>query len=371
VDEMMNRAQDTGASDRAGSPFSVTVIRRELRTMPRPFVRALHGLVVALCALLAAPPAFALRGLKEGTELPAFSVDTLAGQPVTRDTYKGKVLLLLFVRPQQDYSVTALQAADELLKKNAGSNLAVLAVATREDPSGSLAALAAQKGLTLDIALDPARRLYSDMGVIVSPTALFIDPSGMVRFVVAHLPQGYPRRLQAHADLLLGKITASEHGDRLALATHAPTKDEQTFAERLALGRLLTQAGDTAQALTVLTALKEQKPDAVAVAAALGMLYLRQGKVDAAAAELGRLSRLDPVPTEMTLAQALLAVQRGDAEAAQQQLAEVSVISEERSRVLFALGQLHERQKHEAQALACYRLALDGVFPTAAGGERP
>lgn len=339
--------------------------------LPRSPSGTLWGLAVVLLALLSAAPAFALRGIKEGTALPAFSVETLAGHPVTRDAYKGKVLLLLFVRPQQDYSLTALLAADELLKKNATGNFAVLAVATREDPTGSLATLAGQKGLTVDIALDPARRMYSDVGVIVSPTALFVDADGMVRFVVAHLPQGYPRRLQAHADLLLGKIGESEHRDRLAMAAATPTKDERTFDDRLALARLLAHAGDTAQALTALAELKEKNPESVAVAAVLGSLYLRQGKVDEAAAELARLPRRDPVPTEMTLAQALLAVQRGDADEAQKRLDEAGLVSEERSRVLFELGQLHERQKHEAKALACYRQALDGVFPAAAGGKQP
>ena len=339
--------------------------------MHRPFVRVVRGLAVLLFALATAPPAFALRELKEGTAIPAFSVETLAGHLVTQDTYKGKVLLLLFVRPQQDYSVTALLVADELLKKNAGANFAVLAVATREDPDGSLAALATQNGLTVDVALDPARRLYTDAGVIVSPTAVFVDPTGTVRFVVAHLPQGYARRLRAHADLLLEKIGESEHRDRLAMAANLPTKDEQTFDERLALARLLAQTGDAGQALTILLELKEQKPDSVAVAAELGTLYLWQNKVAEASAELGRLPRHAPVPTEMTLALALLAVQRGDADEAQKQLDEAGVASAESSRVLFALGQLHERQQREAKALACYRQALDGVFPAAPSDRRP
>lgn len=339
--------------------------------MQRSFIRLAYGLGGILFVLATAPPAFALRGLKEGMAVPAFSVVTLAGRLVTRETYKGKVLLLLFVRPQQDYSLTALLAADELLKKNAGANLAVLAVATRADPDGSLAALVAQKGLALDIALDPERRLYTDTGVIVSPTALFVDPAGALRFVVAHLPQGYPRRLQVHADLLLGKIGESEHRDRLAMAADVPTKEEQAFEDRLALARLLTQAGDEGQALAVLTELKEREPAAVGVAAVLGTLYLRQGKVDDAAKELGRLPRRDPVPTEMTLAQALLAVQRGEADEAQRRLDEAGVASEARSRVLFALGQLHERQTREAQALACYRQALEGVFPATPAGGRP
>jgi tetratricopeptide (TPR) repeat protein len=342
---------------------------------PRPLRRSVRriapGLLAILLGLATAPSALALRGHKEGTAIPAFGVETLAGHKVTQDTYKGKVLLLLFVRPQQDYSLTALLAADELLKKNVGGNLAVLAVATRDDAEGSLAALAAQKGLTVDIALDPTRRMYTDFGVIVSPTALFADPTGTLRFVVAHLPQGYSRRLQAHADLLLEKISESEHRDRLALAANTPTPDEQTFDERLALARLLTQAGDAAQALTVLAELKEKKPDSVAVAAVLGTLLLRQGKVDEAAAELGRLPSRDPVPTEMTLAQALLAVQRGAADEAQKRLDEGGVASEERSRVLFALGQLYERQKSEAKAMACYRQALEGIFPAAAVGTRP
>jgi tetratricopeptide (TPR) repeat protein len=339
--------------------------------MQRPFVRVVYGLAVVLFALASAPAAFALRGLKPGMAVPAFSVETLAGHSVTQDTYKGKVLLLLFVRPQQDDSMTALLAADELLKKNPGAHVAVLAVATRDDPEGSLAALVTQKGLSVDVALDPTRQLYTDVGVIVSPTALFVDPDGTLRFVVAHLPQGYARRLQAHADLLLEKIGESEHRDRLAMAANLPTTDEQTLDERLALARLLLQAGDAGQALTILTELKGQKPDSVAVAALLGTLYLWQNKVDDAAAELERLPRRDPAPTEMTLAMALLAVRRGNADEAQKHVDEVGVASEERSRILFALGQLHDRQQREAQAMACYRQALEGVFPAVPAGNPP
>ena len=66
-------------------------------------------LIVLLTGLSAPEPTQALRNVKAGDQVPTFFVTDLDGNTHDRECYKENVLLLIFIKPEQEKSLEALR----------------------------------------------------------------------------------------------------------------------------------------------------------------------------------------------------------------------------------------------------------------------
>ncbi len=333
--------------------------------MTEPTARNLSGYLAGLLFLFAAvPPARALRNLPAGSPIPPFSVTRGDGETLTNETCKGKVTLILFLRPEHEDSLEALAVADDFVEADSGANLAVVAVSTRDDPKGVFRALLQQQQTAIDVAADPKRKMYSDFGVIVTPTALLVDGKGILRYVIPHLPPGYGRRLQTHADFLFGKIDENEHARRLELKAETESKAARSYSRRLAYARLMVRAGKLDAALPVLGKLRAEKPASASSAALLATIHLLRGEVRPAADLLAPFAGAPDPSADLRLARARLALAEKKPEEAEKQLAEIEKPPARETASLFLqLGRLYEKKGTKDQALAAYRRALEVLFP--------
>lgn len=319
--------------------------------------------VGALAVLVHAAPSQALRNVKVGEPIPPFSVKTANDETVDNSTYKGKVLLLLFVRAQHANSERILKTAQEILSANPDTKLRVLAVSTSRDSQESFGKLVKKDGLTFPIATDLNRKMYGDYGVLVAPTALLIDEKGILRYEQTHTPPGYAIRLHLHTDLLLGKINQEQLEARLAQVKSRKPKAEVSRDRRLTMARMLIEDEKLDEAVTLLTQLTPEQTSP-RTAALLGDCYLRLGRVEEAAKCLEPFAELEPSPPGLKLALARLEVRRGDDEKAERYLLDALEKSPRKDRILFELGRLYERQDKPSKALDCYRRALEAIYGT-------
>ena len=172
--------------------------------------------VAGLATFILAAPSQALRNVNVGDPVPPFSVKTVDGKTVDNVAYQGKVLLLVFVRPQQSSSEQVLETAKAILNDNRDAKLSVLALVTSRQSPEELAAFGKEHDLPFPVARDENRKLYGDLGVLVAPTTLLIDQEGILRYEQAHAPPGYDIHLRLHTDLLLGKLNQEQFESRLA-----------------------------------------------------------------------------------------------------------------------------------------------------------
>ncbi|MGD2109442.1 MAG: tetratricopeptide repeat protein [Phycisphaerae bacterium] len=318
--------------------------------------------MLALSAVQAAAPlSAALRNVKVGDQVPDFAVKTLDGKGVTKAYCKGKVLLLLFVRPGQANSVEALIVAQRIAREYKDTKLTLLAVSTKPDAGDQLKAIVAEHGLRFGVALDPSRRMYGDYGLIVSPTTLLVDETGVLRYELPHMPPNFERRLRTHVDFLLGKIADEKHDMLLQrMKRNAPSTlsgDDRQFA----LAESLIKKRHFEQAATVLIKLKD-KEDSARVANALGSCYLAMNRVDEAAKCLEAASDTGKVTPELKLALGRLEVRRGDDAKAEKHLLEGLKLAPDDGAINYELGRLYERQNRFEQAARCYRRVLDSTY---------
>ncbi len=307
------------------------------------------------------PATAALRELKPGDPIPAFAVKALDGRTLSNSTYKGKVLLMVLARPRQKKSLRALEAAQQIAGDFTDAKLAVLAVSTKPDSAESFERLAAEHGITYPMAMDPGRKLYGALGVIVSPTTLLVDESGVLRFAVGHIPPNFEKKLRIHTELLLGRIDADGHTAQLgALKQNKP--DRFSAADRqVALVKTLMDQKRFELAAQTLAKL-DRSENAVPVAVLAGTCYLALGDLDKASQELDPLASHKPASSELTLALGRLAAARGQDDKAVAYLRDALKLAPKKGPIFYELGRLHERQGRLQAAVDCYRKALDEAY---------
>ena len=321
-------------------------------------------ILIAVLSLVPRGPAMAvtLRNVKPGDPVPAFTCRGADGKQFKKADYTGRILVLVFARPEQPESLKALRTAQKLLADHPGSALSVLGIATQAGGAERLRRAAGDVPFTYPIADDADRRTYGAFGVIVAPTTLLIDGTGVLRFILPHIPPDYERKLRAPTDLMLGNISPNEHAAALKGDREPISREQARTARRLALARKMAARGDYQTAITILEKTTPGDDQRAAVAALLGACYLENDQVEAAAKCLAPLADLKPAPRGLALALARLAVRRGNDAEAERRLLEALKTCPDPGPILFELGRLYERAGKTEQALKHYREALEHVY---------
>lgn len=328
----------------------------------RPTGRVLF--LIAVASLVPRGPAVAraLRNVKPGDPVPPFTCQGADGKQFKKADYTGRILVLVFARPEQPESLKALRTVQKLLADHPGSALSALGIATQAGGAERLRRAAGDVPFTFPIADDADRRTYGAFGVIVAPTTLLIDGAGVLRFILPHIPPDYERRLKAHADLLLGNISPSEHAAALKGDRRPISRKQAKTARRLALARKMAAQGDYDTAIAILEKTTPDEGQRSAVATLLGTCYLANDRVEAAAKCLAPLADLKPAPRGLALALARLAIRQGRDAEAERRLLDALKTCPDPGPILFELGRLYERGGKTEQALKHYREALEHVY---------
>lgn len=327
-------------------------------------LRGLPLCFVLLATLARADTAQALRNVKVGDKVPAFSVQGSDGKLLDQTAYKDKILLLLFVRPDQRHSVKALEIAQLLLNENKKSKLAVLAVSTKPDAADYFRDLAVKRHLTLPIATDPGRKMYGDYGLIVAPTTLLVDKAGILRFELPHMPPRFEYKLRLHIDLLLGKIDKERHDAMLADDGNAASRKKDAIQRQLSFAEVLIGQGKVDKAVSILAKLRMENEDSIDLAILLGSCYIETDNIEQAAKCLDPLAHRTPSPPGLKLVLARLERRRGDDEKAERYLVDALKTSPRKAALLYELGRIYEQRKDLDKAVECYRKALEEVLPS-------
>ncbi len=327
-----------------------------------PASRHPAGLVLFAMLLLVMPEARAdgaLRNLNPGDLIPEFSCQGLDGNTYARSDYKGKVLVMLFVRPGQKFSSKALRLTQRIVGACAAPKPSVLAVSTKPEAGEAFAKLIKDLPFKHPAALDAGRKAYGAFGVIVAPTTLLIDDKGVLRFILPHMPKTYERQLRAHVDFLAGHTTEAQHAAALN-GNNKPISDEGvTLDRKLALARMLIDQRKHAMAIPVLEKLASGEKVDPRVAELLGACHLAVGDVEAAAKNLDPLAKQARMSPSLRLVLARLEIRRGNDDKARTHLEEALKTAPKKGPLLYELGRLHERGGETDKALVCYRRALD------------
>lgn len=149
---------------------------------------------VAFGAIFVAPPASAMRSLKPGQIVDKFSVATLRGSRQTIIVANGrKPTVILFWAAWSSRSSEILLDYEDVYSRLGKDRINIVAVNVEtENPDlmeiDRALKLTRDRGVTFNVAFDADLSLYDQWGVGAVPSAVLLDPGGVVLAVL----DGYP-----------------------------------------------------------------------------------------------------------------------------------------------------------------------------------
>lgn len=317
-----------------------------------------------LCAVLLTGAARAddVRNVKRGEAVPEYRMATLGGQVIDSAELKGKVVVLIYLSAEQKSSELAAAESQEIAARYADQALQFVHVTADVVHRAYFERLRADKSITIPLGLDPARELYSRLGLIVFPTTIVSNREGKLLHVISTRGPDYAHVLDVYVRHALGQIDDAGLKDALTART-AQDRSPQSLASRhRAAARLLRDKGLNESAEEELKSALKLDPQSRDVQLDLADLYLRMGRFDEAGKLLESVLSADARHHRARLLKGIAAFRLGDLDQAEQILTEVLVLNPDPARTHYYLGMICERKGDKDKAIEHYREALGRVL---------
>lgn len=323
--------------------------------------RTLQVLAVAIVAIglprLAAGDE--LRNVKIGEAVPAFSVSTLGGEQLALADLRGKVVLLLYLSAQQRSSEQALADAVALDIGLSKDDFALVTMTADVVEVAEFRALRDRLAVHAPLGLDVARRVYGQLGLVVTPTSIVIDREGRLAHVISSRRSDYPQVINAFVRHALGEYDDAELRRRLTAESFEVDPIQETVARHRATARILRERGLLADAERELRQALDVDPAHAAALLDLASIDVAMERYDDAQAVLTRAVAAGAGPRRAALLQGAVYYHHGRLAEAKTTLEQASVVNPDPVWLHYYLGRIAEDEGDTTEAARHYRLSLD------------
>lgn len=313
-------------------------------------------------ALVLTPPAVcgAFRNVEPGNALADFTLKDLDGMDRTLSAEQGHVVVLSFIKPDQDKSVKALNALEEVYGTLRNDGLTVWAVISGSEGADAARSLVEQLDLEYPILVDPDRKLYGEYGLFIFPATAIVDQDGKFNYEYSSYGADYILTIMDKAKVLLGLMSEEELArdtEKKAIVELSETEKE---AERsMQMARVLLERGFGSKALPKLEKAIELNPALAEARLLAGELYVESGKNTEARAQFDAVLAAEPNSRPAMVGLATVLMAEGDLDGAEAKLQQAVMLNPDPTMALYRLGQVYEKKGETQKAMETYRKALE------------
>jgi len=302
----------------------------------------------------------AFRNVEKGKPLPDFTIKDLAGMDHTLSAEKGKVVILGFVRVDQDRSVKTLNALEEINGVLKDDGVTVWAITSQTEDKIVIRSLAEKLSLEYPILLDEGGKIYGQYGLFTFPVTAIVDQEGNFIFEYASYGSDYKDTIVSRTRVLLGLISEDEFSksvEKTEIGTHTPEQKEAI--RNLQTAKVLLQRGFGTKALPKLERVLELDPALVEARLLAGDVYLKDEQYDKAREQFEKVFEVDPNNKEARVGLASVLIAQGNLDEAQAHLQKAVALNPDPTLALYRLGQVYEKKGDAQKAMETYRDALE------------
>jgi tetratricopeptide (TPR) repeat protein len=323
-------------------------------------------MIVAFMLLGSTSPAFPLRALEPGNEVPGFALPVLSGGEASVPGDDGQVTVILFWGTDTD---SKLERGLELLRllqtigeSYGDQDVTVTSVNVDKNNREKLGKLMETESITVPVLLDEGEELYAAYGLFVLPTVAIVDRDGTLKTAVGYT-HNIGDSIMGQVQVMLGLKTAEELEKELNPEEMVEAPDHVKKAQmRLNLGRKFMDKRLMDLAGVEFEKAVELDPQNAEAHAELGGLYVCRKEYDKALAELAKAIELNPDSIQARFAMGVLYREKGEFDRAISEFEGVLELEPAHAATFRELGKVFEEQGEIEKALQSYRQSLSIVF---------
>ena len=150
------------------------------------------------------------------------------------------------------------------------------------------------------VLVDSGDQLYSQLGVVLTPTVGIVDKDGLVQAYLPFRQINYPTAIGAHLSHILGKTSLEERDALLNPSGHAKDSQQAVAKRKIKLGRMLLSRGRPEAALLQVEDALAQTPELQDGYFLLAEIYRSLGREEDAVGAEARANKLLAVSEDST-----------------------------------------------------------------------
>jgi tetratricopeptide (TPR) repeat protein len=318
--------------------------------------------VLLMVALVLTPPAIcgAFRNVEVGSAVPDFTLKDLDGMDHTLSAEKGRVVILAFIKADQDKSIKALNALEKVSGTLKNDGLTVWAVANGAEDVSAIKPLVEKLDLEYPILVDADKKLYGEYGLFIFPATAVIDQEGNFSHEYTSYGADYGQAIMDKAKVLLGLMSVEEQRKGTEKKAIVELSESEKEAERnMQMAKVLLDRGFGSKALPKLEKAIELNPALTGARILAGEIYMEDGKNAEARAQFDAVLTDNPKSNEARVGLGSVLIAEGDLDGAEAELQKAIMLNPDPTLALYRLGQVYEKKGETQKAMETYRKALE------------
>jgi tetratricopeptide (TPR) repeat protein len=305
----------------------------------------------------------AFRNLKVGQPAPDFTVKDMEDTDRNLSAQKGNVVILSFVKVDQDRSIKTLNALEEVNGIFKSDGVTVWGITSQTEDRGAIEGLMEKLALNYPILLDEGQKLYGEFGLFTFPSTMVVDQKGNYVHEYSSYSSDFQDTIVNDIKVLLGLISEEDSTSAAKKTEIVKQSPQEVEAERnLQMAKVLLKRGFGTKALPKLEKALELNPVLVEARLLAGEVYLKDEQYDNARQQFEKVFETDSNSNEARVGIASVYIAEGKLDEAEAHLQKAITLNPDPSLALYRLGQVYEKKGDTQQAMETYRNALERLL---------
>jgi len=297
-----------------------------------------------------------------GGQTPGFTLNTIDGKSVSLSGYRGKIVVLVYWRPDQKRSLLALKDVKDISMKYGKKGVQIISLVADTESREEVNKIVKDYEIDFPVLLDSDRQVYGDYGVRVYPSTVIIDKTGKLAYDIPGHAVTYKVTLEGYIQYMLEEINERELED--IISPHKEVKDEAALEaeRRYNLAVRFTESGLIDQAIDAVEKSIEARSDIAKAYILLGFLFLEEKEADKALEQFNKAIKLDPDSHDAKTGIGGALILKGDLDRAIEILTDAVIANPYPQKTYYELGRAYELKGEKDKSIEMYKKALKKII---------
>jgi Tfp pilus assembly protein PilF len=305
----------------------------------------------------------AFRNLEMGQPAPDFTIKDMEDTDHNLAAERGNVVILSFVKVDQDRSIKTLNALEEVNGIFKSEGITVWGITSQTEDKAAIEGLIEKLDLHYPILLDEGQKLYGEFGLFTFPATMVVDQKGIYVHEYSSYSSDFQDTIVNDIKVLLGLISEEESTKEAKKTEIVQQSPQEKEAERnLQMAKVLLKRGFGTKALPKLEKALELNPTLIEARLLSGEVYLKDEQFDKAREQFEKVFETDSNSNEARVGIASVYIAEGKLDEAEAQLQKAITLNPDPSLALYRLGQVYEKKGDTQKAMETYRNALERLL---------